>query len=193
MRVEVLRPDDADDQIRFSPGERLHHLFESSCDDNGSRTAIVNGKENVTYGELDARANRLARCLLENGVKPGDRVGIYLERSVYTYESLLAVLKAHAVFVPIDTEFPQERKIFIAKDSELSAIITTSDLAEEMQDAPCRRISLDLLREDLAARSQERLEPHELGAVVDDEECYIIYTSGSTGNPKGVSVAHPSI
>ncbi len=184
--------DSEHEQIRWQPGERLHHLFEVCCDINKSRTAIIDDGEQVTYAELDARANQLARCLLENDIKPGDRVGIHLERSIYTYESLLAVLKTHAVFVPMDTAFPPERKMFIVEDAEISVIVTTSDLAATMPEVSCPQIALDRIQEKLVQENPNRLTPEEIPPGKDDL-CYIIYTSGSTGRPKGVAIEHSSI
>lgn len=187
-----LKTDD-DETIRWEPGEKLHHLFESCCDSNRQRTAVITGGNAVSYAALDQRANQIARFLVENGIMPGSRVGIHLERSIYTYECLLAVLKAGCAFVPMDPSFPSERKLFIAVDAELSAILTTSDLEAAMTGAPCPQISLDSMRESIAAEDTKRLRPEELSPSADSELCYIIYTSGSTGNPKGVAVEHANI
>lgn len=196
MRAEEnigLMSVDEYENIRWAPGERLHHLFESSCDSNGESAAVITGGAAVTYASLDGRANQIARYLAESGIRPGSRVGIHLERSIYTYECLLAVLKAGCAFVPIDPSFPAERKLFIAEDASLSAILTASGLEQTMTDAPCPQISLDLMREAISGLSTERLAEDELGQQPDDGLCYIIYTSGSSGNPKGVAVDHSSI
>ena len=173
--------------------ERLHHLFESCCDRYSSRIAIINGGEHVTYAELDQSANQLARYLIKIGLRPGARVGIHLDRSANVYISLLAVLKAHAVFVPMDPELPTERKLFIADDAGLSAIITTSVGMAEMGPVACRQIALDLVQAELADMETERPCISPDTAAGDDSLCYIMYTSGSTGTPKGVAVEHASI
>lgn len=179
--------------VRWRPGERLNHLFEACCDANPRRTAVIASGMETTYAELDSRANRIARVLMSRGVRAGGRVGIHLDRSVHTYECLLAVLKAHAAFVPIDHSFPAERKLFIAKDASLSAILTTTELASSLGQAPCPVMVLDALEGEIADADPGRISPDELGHSTDEGLCYIIYTSGSTGNPKGVAVEHPSI
>ena len=117
--------------------ERLHHLFEKQCDQSPEHLAIDAEEGQLTYRELDEHANQLASLLLTNGIKPGSRVGIHLERSLDTYIALLAALKVYGVFVPLDESLPQARKKYIAEDAALDAIITTSNLASEFPDAPC--------------------------------------------------------
>ena len=172
---------------------RLHHLFEQSCDRNRQRIALVCASKKYSYGELDQRANRLARHLLATGIRPGDRVGIVLARSLNTYVSLLAILKAGGAFVPMDPGFPEQRLAFISKDAGLAAILTTSDLRSRLTTVTCPLILLDREEGATTAYSNNRIAPQELGPPNHDNLCYIIYTSGSTGNPKGVAIEHPSI
>jgi len=173
--------------------ERLHHLFEKRCDQSPEHLAIDAEEGQLTYRELDEHANQLASLLLTNGIKPGFRVGIHLERSLDTYISLLAALKVYGVFVPLDESLPQARKKYIAEDAALDAIITTSNLASEFPDAPCEQILLDVLRSDSEKQSKGRLSVERLPQNHNDDACYIIYTSGTTGKPKGVCVEHHSI
>ncbi len=185
-----------DDAIRWRPGERLDQLFEAQCDDlitrgEGDRPAILMDGEMVSYQELDERANQMARYLRRRGVQPGDRVGILLERSIHTYVSLLAILKAHAAYTPLDPGFPQERIVFITQDAGLKAIVTTSDFRESLSDA-APLICVDEEKDAIATERRQRLSPAEKGGS-DEQLCYIIYTSGSTGRPKGVAIEHPSI
>ncbi len=187
---------ETNDVIRWQPHERLHHLFENKCDEfiargEGDHPAIIIGNTTISYRQLDERANQLARFLRRWGMQSGDRVGILLERSIHTYISLLAVVKADLAYAPLDPGFPPERLAFIAEDANLKAIITTSGFRETLQGiAPL--ICLDEAEQAIGQESPARLTEAEKGAPKDDL-CYIIYTSGSTGRPKGVAIEHPSI
>ncbi len=169
--------------------ERLHYFFEKRCDADLETVALICGSEHLTYNDLDARANQLANYFVYNGISTGSRVGILLERSVYTYVTLLAVLKCGAAFVPLDPSFPQERIIFIAKDASLHLLVTTSDFKDAIIGICCEVLGLDILAAAVAQQARTRLTISDTS----DELCYIIYTSGSTGRPKGVPVNHSSI
>src|SRR4051812_3284459 len=168
---------------------RLCGYFERACDARPSSTALECDGESLSYADLDRRANRLANYLIGRGVRAGTRVGILLDRSVNTYVALLGVTKTEATFVPIDPAAPADRLQFIAEDSDLGLMITTSDLAAAATGLPCPTVRLDELAGELAGRSSRRpaIEP------VGDPVCYVIYTSGSSGQPKGVQIAQSSI
>jgi non-ribosomal peptide synthetase-like protein len=168
---------------------RLHHFFEARCDARPDALALGGAAERLTYAALDARANQLAHHLAARGVRPGERVGILLERSTHTYVTLLGVLKAGAAFVPIDPTLPPERVAFIAGDSGLRLLITTADLGPAAAGVTCPLLDLDAEAEVLAARPETRPALPEQGNAL----CYIIYTSGSTGRPKGVAVSHANV
>ena len=172
---------------------RLHHLFEQSCDRNRRQTALVCAETSYTYEELDRRANQLARYLIDIGIRPGDRIGIVLERSLYSYVALLGILKAGAAFVPMDPGFPEERLAYISRDAGLMAILTTSSCQDRLGQASCPLVLLD--REEVTIAEQRVTRPGRIRAKGSgrNQLCYIIYTSGSTGNPKGVAIEHPSI
>ena len=110
----MLTCESHENTIRWQEGERLEHLFEERCDTlnkkrgGADRPAIIVKNTIVTYQELDERANQLARYLLKQGIKSGDRIGILLDKSINTYVSLLAVLKANAAYVPLDPSFPSK-------------------------------------------------------------------------------------
>jgi non-ribosomal peptide synthetase-like protein len=151
--------------------------------------AVVVGPGQLTYAELDRRANQLAHLLRERGVTAGSPVGILLGRSEDTYVALLGVLKAGAAYVPLDPSFPADRLAYIAEDARLSDIVTTTASREVTRDLPCTLLELDEVRADLAAQPVRRP-----GVDIDPSSlCYVIYTSGSTGKPKGVAISHASI
>ncbi len=119
-------------------------------------------------------------------------MAIHLIRSVNTYVSLLAVLKVHASFVPLDPGFPRDRKHFIMEDANVSAVITTSEIAESVMAKGVKAIELDKEADEISRLSPEPVDENTLPPSRDNL-CYIIYTSGTTGKPKGVAIEHPSI
>jgi non-ribosomal peptide synthetase-like protein len=183
--------------IRWRPGERLEDLFEERCD--GLRRAGRDGDLAVdgpggrmSYCELDARADQLARFLVgRHGVRPGERIGLLFDEAVDGYVGMLAVLKAHAVYVPLDPGFPPDRLSYIVSDSEARMVLSHSRLAGLVHHG-LRAVFLDEAADQIAAESGGRLGPGEAGEPADDL-CYVIYTSGTTGRPKGVAVSHSSI
>ena len=103
---QVLSCNDQDNAVRWQEGERLNHLFEHCCERFGSNAAVDAGHAVLTYRELDERANQVARHLLDQGIKSGDRVGLLFDKTVETYVALLAVMKVNAAYVPLDPRFP---------------------------------------------------------------------------------------
>jgi len=175
--------------IRRVRVERLPEYFEQTCDRRPHETAVICGSSQLTYQELDRRANRLAHFLISRGVGKGKPVGILLERSLDTYIALLGVLKAGAAFVPLDPSFPPDRVAFIAEDAGLRGLVTTSAFREKTSTLPCPVLELDGAYEALSiqheTRPEVRVDPASL--------CYIIYTLGTTGRPQGVAVSHANI
>ena len=202
-RSPVLASAFRDKSIRWSPGERLEQLFEERCDQlqtegQGDHPAVETPGGAISYPELDARANMLARYLMARGVRQGDRIALFFDEAVRSYVGMLAVLKAHAVYVPIDTAFPSERISYILSDAEVTVVLTTSHLAERL---PLKRaaqaVCVNEEDERIAAFDPGRVDWTGLEiagpGIADDGLAYIIYTSGSTGLPKGVAIAHASI
>ncbi|WP_250793289.1 Pls/PosA family non-ribosomal peptide synthetase [Micromonospora phytophila] len=177
------------DEGQVTRTRRLHHVFESACDRYPSAVALECGSERLTYRELDERANQLAHHLRALGVAGGARVAILLQRSVETYVALLAVGKAGAAFVPIDPESPADRVAYIAEDSEVDLVLTSSELADRVGER--RAVVIDECAAELAAVPGDRPELGRDG--VRDPSAYVIYTSGSSGRPKGVEVGQSSI
>jgi non-ribosomal peptide synthetase-like protein len=180
--------------IRWRRGERLDHLFEDRCDRmrDSDRLAVDTGDTALTYNQLDARANQLARLLLTRGARPGDRIGLLFDDAVHSYVSMLAVLKINSVYVPLDVGFPSDRSSYIVGDAGVGMVLTLSHLRDRLQNAACLHLYIDEIAALVAAEDDHRLTDGERGDPV-DELCYIIYTSGSTGRPKGVAVEHASI
>ncbi|HVE96306.1 MAG TPA: AMP-binding protein, partial [Pseudonocardiaceae bacterium] len=114
--------EDSEHKIRWQPGERLNHLFEDLCDGIPSglhRLAVDADDTALTHDQLDARANQLARHLLAQGARPGDRIGLLFDHAVHSYIGMLAVLKINAAYVPLDVGFPADRVSFIVGDADV--------------------------------------------------------------------------
>jgi amino acid adenylation domain-containing protein len=163
----------------------IHQLFEEQATRTPEATALVFGNESFTYGELNARANKLAWHLRELGVGPDSLVGVCVERSARMVPSLLAILKAGGAYVPLDPAYPRERLGFMAGDARLTALVTQQHFASTFNLPKENLLLVDDFdwscdcsrREQCYSQSTENL-------------AYVIYTSGSTGKPKGVMVTH---
>jgi amino acid adenylation domain-containing protein len=157
----------------------------------------------LSYGQLDEAANRLAHHLRAAGVAPGDLVGVFLERGVDLVVAILAVLKSGAAYVPMDPAYPAERVRFMARDAAIRVLVTSEDLARPgpegvgeggpdegggpgIESAVPVVVRLDTDRDEIGRRPAEPPP----AAVGPDHPAYVIYTSGSTGKPKGVVVSH---
>ncbi len=179
--------------MRWRPGERLEQLFERRSEELGDALAVDGPAGRVSYAELEARANRLARLLARRDVRGGDRVGLLFAEPLQSYVAMLAVLKLGAAYVPLDPSLPPDRLSFIAADCGMRTMLTDPACRARVGSvAGVGALSLDELRAELAELPADRLRASEVGEPPDDL-CYVIYTSGTTGRPKGVAVGHPSI
>lgn len=172
-------------------GKCLHRLFERQADTRPQAAAVVFGREETTYADLESSANCLARLLRRRGVGSGSVVAMLLPRSMDAYVVLLGILKAGAAYVPIDPEYPADRVAYILEDSGAQALVTTASLARRHAAFRGAVVRADADREAIATESPARLLPDERGADSRDL-CYVIYTSGTTGRPKGVMIEHRS-
>ena len=173
-------------------GERLDAFFEEIAQRNGPRPAVICEGRTWSYAEIDGRANQLARLLIARGVKPGDRVGLLLNRSADTYVAMLAVMKARAAYVPLAVAFPEQRITFIIEDARLGLVISITPYRDKMLRLPVPHLLIDEAGVQLESMSAAPLRAGE-AATPADNICYILYTSGTTGRPKGVVIEHRSI
>ncbi|WP_264349529.1 non-ribosomal peptide synthetase [Streptomyces milbemycinicus] len=171
----------------------IPELFERQVAGRPDATAVAFEGEELTYRELDSRANRLARLLIENGVRPESVVAVCLPRSPELWTAALAVTKAGGAYLPVDPAYPAERIEFMVKDSEAHLVIGNAETAECLPElsAPVIRLDDPDVLEALAdADPAALMDTDRLGPLSVANTAYVIYTSGSTGLPKGVAVTH---
>jgi aspartate racemase len=169
--------------------QTIHRLFEIRAERHPDHVALVFGQGQVTYGELNARANQLAHHLRTIGVGPEVKVGICIERSVEMIVSLLAILKAGGAYVPLDPDYPSRRLEFMSEDSGASILIASQRTADLFLDFDGDLVFVDQDAEQIAASSSDNLGLE----TAADGLAYVMYTSGSTGTPKGVEVVHRGV
>ena len=167
--------------VDYGEPQTIHALFEAQAAATPDAVAVLFEDRQLTYAELNERANQLAHHLIELGVRPDTLVAIALERSVEMVVSLLAVLKAGGAYVPIDPTYPEGRIRTILADCSAEILLTHSHL--DINGAEICRIDVDCL-----AVTQNTTNPQT--ATTPADLAYVIYTSGSTGRPKGVLVTH---
>jgi amino acid adenylation domain-containing protein len=178
-----------DTAVEFPQDVCLHQLIEQQVENTPEQTAVVFEGEQISYRELNERANQLAHHLRSLGVKAESPVGILLERSVEMVVALLGVLKAGGAYVPLDPEYPAERLRFMLEDAQVAVLITQQRLAATLPSLTAQLLRIDEEAEMLA--QYESSNPELLGGA--ENLAYIIYTSGSTGRPKGVPVTHRNL
>ncbi|SDG06453.1 amino acid adenylation domain-containing protein [Lentzea fradiae] len=166
-------------------GVLVHELTEASADRTPDAVALVFEDQELTYRELDERANRLAHLLRSRGIGRGDLVGISLPRSLDLVVAQQAVLKSGAAYVPLDPEYPADRLAYMVSDSGLRLVVTLDRFAARFPGAD----ALPLDETDLSGLPADR--PHR--TIEPDDLAYVIYTSGSTGKPKGAMLPHRGV
>ncbi|MBE8521983.1 amino acid adenylation domain-containing protein [Amycolatopsis sp. H6(2020)] len=165
-----------------APLATLPELFAARVRENPDAVALVFEDEELTYAELDVRANRLAHILIGRGAGPEQVVALAVPRSIEMIVAELAVLKAGAAYLPLDQDYPAERIAFMVSDARPVCVVTTRDLADRFDGDV---LLLDDVSWDPATDPA--------AAIVPANAAYVIYTSGSTGRPKGVVVSHAGV
>lgn len=173
----------------YPQSESFSQMFEAQVERTPDALALSIGQATVRYGELNARANRLARYLRTLDVRPGVVVGICLERSMEMVIALLAVQKAGGTYVPLDPEYPRDRLRFMAEDAAAAIVLTSEGLSDRFDSRSCRMLCLDREQERIAQEANHNLPP----TATSQDLAYILYTSGSTGQPKGVEIPHRAL
>ncbi len=167
----------------------LHQLLAAQAQRTPDAVAVVYEDRQLTYAELDQRANHLAHHLRSRGVGPNVLVGICVERSLEMMIGLLGIMKAGGAYVPMDAAYPQERLAFMISDTRMPVLLTQRALRKRLPAHAAQVVLLDEYRDSAPPHS---LYPPESGVTADDL-VHVIYTSGSTGKPKGVQLQHRSL
>ncbi|TBR56878.1 hypothetical protein B4U84_25835 [Westiellopsis prolifica IICB1] len=173
----------------YLPNKCIHQLFEEQVKQTPNATAVVFENEQLTYRELNSRANQLAHYLQALGVKSEMLVGICVERSLEMIVGLLGILKAGGAYLPLDPAYPQERLAYVLEDSQIPVLLTQNKLLQKLPSNKIRVVCLDA--DSIAISEFSNNNP--VSNTGNNNLAYVIYTSGSTGNPKGVMIEHRSL
>jgi amino acid adenylation domain-containing protein len=164
----------------------IHQLFEEQVERTPDAVAVVFEEQELTYDELNARANQLSRYLRKHGVAPDVPVGILMERSMDMVVALLGILKAGGAYVPLDPGYPKDRLAFMLEDSQVAVLLTQQQLAENLPYHDAHIVYLDRERIEIVSESDDSV----ICEVNPTNLAYVLYTSGSTGTPKGIAIEH---
>jgi amino acid adenylation domain-containing protein len=167
----------------------IHQLFEAQVEQTPEAVAVVFEDQELTYRELNQRANQLAHHLRSLGVEPEVIVGLCLERSLEMVVGLLGILKAGGAYIPLDPAYPPERLSFMLDDAQVLVLLTQQQLVEKLPEHKAHVVCLDNDCESINRENRE----NPTSEVTANNLAYVMYTSGSTGTPKGVSVIHRGV
>ncbi|MFJ1601186.1 amino acid adenylation domain-containing protein [Streptomyces sp. NPDC088261] len=198
--IEVLNPAERkrilaewNDTARDVPAVTLPKLFQAQAARTPEATAVVFEGVEVAYADLNARANRLARLLIDQGVGPESRVAVLMHRSIDLVVALLGVVKAGGAYVPVDPDYPADRITYLLTDAQPLLVLTSTDLASRAAGGELSYLAVDdpgtiAVLDDLP--DTDPTDTERRTALLPGHPAYVIYTSGSTGHPKGVVVTH---
>ncbi|WP_062060637.1 non-ribosomal peptide synthetase [Aquimarina longa] len=179
-----------DTHISYPKDKTVVDIFNAQVQQTPEAMAVVFKDQKLTYSELNSKSNQLARKLRKLGVQKNVFVGICTERSSDMIVSILSVLKAGGVYVPIDPDFPEERVEYMIEDTGLTILLTTTTIIDTWEgDRNLELLLLDKNQESIEEESDKNL----IVDISQNDLAYIIYTSGSTGTPKGVMVSHDNV
>ncbi|HXX70368.1 MAG TPA: amino acid adenylation domain-containing protein, partial [Polyangiaceae bacterium] len=170
----------------------VHRLFEAQAERRPEAVAIESAERTLTYGELEARTNRIARHLRRHGVRTGDLVGLVVDRSPEAIVAILAILKSGAAYVPLDPTHPLQRLRHIVDEARIATLLSDSFCAAVARDLGRAVLLVDDPMEPWQIELSDALGRDEIGSSPADLS-YVLYTSGSTGRPKGVMTEHRNV
>lgn len=173
------------------PSSTIHGIFELRANSMSDMPAIYYQGNSITYGEVNAEANRIANLLQENGIREGQIVGLSVERSPYMFYAILGILKAGCAYLPIEPNAPVERTKYILDDSRCEFVLTNDPNNSYLDYHNVRFLCDD--QDSVAQKSMIPNMPLPSHDMDGSELCYVLYTSGSTGKPKGVMIEHQNV
>ncbi len=173
----------------YPPDVCLHQLIEHRAELQPQRTAVVFDDQEISYRELNIKANRLAHQLRSLGAHSDTLIAIAVERSVEMVVGLLGILKTGAAYLPVDPDFPRDRVSFMLEDANVPILLTQSHLLEYLPEIHGKVLCLDTDWPAVSINSEDNLDP----GSTPENLAYVIYTSGSTGKPKGVEITHRAV
>lgn len=176
-------------ELHFSQDKCLQQLFEEQVERTPEAIAAIYRGRQLTYRELNDRANQLAHYLRDLGVAPEVLVGFCVDRSLEMIIGLLGILKAGGAYVPLDPAYPTERLSYMVDDAKISILLTQSQLKSQLPEHQARVVYLDSDWDKIALHDRENPQRVNTGRDL----AYVIYTSGSTGKPKGVMIPHAAL
>jgi amino acid adenylation domain-containing protein len=165
----------------------IHNLFEEQAKQHSEKVAVRCGDTSINYADLNRAADALAGQLLKAGTKPGNLVGLFVERSIDMVIGVLGILKSGAAYVPMDPSFPAARLGFMVEDSQMPIVVTQKSLSTQLPEHRAQVILMD--SSPFKSERNPDLPPMTSGSDL----AYVIYTSGSTGHPKGVQIEHHAV
>jgi nonribosomal peptide synthetase DhbF len=185
----------APDHVTVTAARCVHEVFEEQAERTPAAIALVSGTEQLTYADLDARASRLARRLVDDGVGRGAIVGVHLERGTDMVVAILAALKTGAGYLMLDPEFPEPRLAGMLRDTAAAVVVTRGGPGERRLTVPARFVQVDECGADECGADEcgGPVLPRNAGGATPDDVACVMFTSGSTGRPKGVASPHRAI
>ena len=181
----------ADSDLPMDGGATLHQLFEQRVSRRPEAVALTCDGVSLTYAEVNARANCIARRLIEYGVKPETLVGLCLDRTNEIVIAILAILKSGGAYLPIDLAYPPERLAFMLEDAQAPVLLTQRELTSKL---PATKARVLCIEDVLETSSSDRADEANLPPTSNPENlAYVIYTSGTTGKPKGSLITHRNV
>ncbi|NEP72548.1 non-ribosomal peptide synthetase [Okeania sp. SIO2G5] len=178
-----------DTVVEYPQDKCIHQLFEEQVQKTPDAVAVVFEKQQLTYQQLNAKANQLAHYLQSLGVQPDTLVGICINRSLEMIVGLLGILKAGGAYVPIDPSYPTERLAYMLEDAALPVLLTSESVLPSLPEHSAQVVCLDSNWDTIANQSID----NPVIEVTPDNLAYVIYTSGSTGKPKGTMIIHRGV
>ena len=176
-------------KLHFTQDKCIQQLFEEQVERTPEAIAVIDRDRQLTYRQLNDRANQLAHYLKDLGVAPEVLVGFCVDRSLEMIVGLLGILKAGGAYVPLDPAYPTERLSYMVEDAKISVLLSQSQLTSQLPEHQARVVYLDSDWDKIALHSRQNPQQVNTG----DNLAYVIYTSGSTGKPKGVMIPHAAL